>query len=55
VAEASEYGIAGINEGLISAPEVPFGGIEESGVGREADPHGIEEYLKVKHMALGGL
>ncbi len=55
VAEALEYGIVGINEGLISAPEVPFGGVKESGLGREGSRHGIEEYLEIKYMALGGL
>lgn len=55
VAEALEYGIIGINEGLISAPEVPFGGMKESGLGREGGPNGIDEYLEVKYMAIGGL
>ena len=55
VAEALEYGIVGINEGLISAPEVPFGGVKESGLGREGSRHGIEEYLEIKYMAIGGL
>jgi succinate-semialdehyde dehydrogenase/glutarate-semialdehyde dehydrogenase len=55
VAEALEFGIVGINEGLISAPEVPFGGMKESGMGREGGRQGIEEYLEVKYLALGGL
>lgn len=55
VAEALEYGIVGINEGLISTPEVPFGGVKESGLGREGGHNGIEEYLEIKYMALGGL
>jgi len=55
VAEALEYGIVGINEGLISTPEVPFGGVKESGLGREGSRHGIDEYLELKYMALGGL
>lgn len=55
VAEALEYGIVGINEGLISAPEVPFGGVKESGLGREGSRHGIDEYLEMKYMALGGI
>jgi succinate-semialdehyde dehydrogenase/glutarate-semialdehyde dehydrogenase len=55
VAEALEYGIIGINEGLISTPEVPFGGVKESGLGREGSRHGIDEYLELKYMALGGL
>ena len=55
VAEALEYGIVGINEGLISTPEVPFGGVKESGLGREGGHYGIEEYVEVKYMALGGI
>lgn len=55
VAEALEYGIVGINEGLISTPEVPFGGVKESGLGREGSRHGIEEYMEMKYMAIGGL
>jgi succinate-semialdehyde dehydrogenase/glutarate-semialdehyde dehydrogenase len=55
VAEALEYGIVGINEGLISTPEVPFGGVKESGIGREGSRHGIDEYLEIKYMALGGI
>ena len=55
VAEALEYGIVGVNEGLISTPEVPFGGVKESGLGREGSSHGIEEYLELKYIALGGL
>lgn len=55
VAEALEYGIIGINEGLISTPEVPFGGMKESGLGREGSRHGIEEYLEIKYLALGGI
>lgn len=55
VAEALEYGIVGINEGLISTPEVPFGGIKESGLGREGSHHGISEYLEIKYMAIGGI
>ena len=55
VAEALEYGIIGINEGLISTPEVPFGGVKESGLGREGSRHGIDEYLELKYMAIGGL
>ncbi|XFF02267.1 Glutarate-semialdehyde dehydrogenase DavD (plasmid) [Bradyrhizobium guangxiense] len=55
VAEALEYGIVGINEGLISTPEVPFGGVKESGIGREGSRHGIDDYLEIKYMALGGI
>jgi succinate-semialdehyde dehydrogenase/glutarate-semialdehyde dehydrogenase len=55
VAEALEYGIIGINEGIISTAEAPFGGFKQSGLGREGSSHGIEEYLETKYMALGGI
>jgi succinate-semialdehyde dehydrogenase/glutarate-semialdehyde dehydrogenase len=55
VAEALEYGIVGINEGIISTAEVPFGGFKQSGLGREGSHMGIEEYLEVKYLALGGI
>jgi succinate-semialdehyde dehydrogenase / glutarate-semialdehyde dehydrogenase len=55
VAEGLEYGMVGINEGLISTAVAPFGGVKESGVGREGARQGIEEYLEVKYVALGGL
>jgi succinate-semialdehyde dehydrogenase/glutarate-semialdehyde dehydrogenase len=55
VAEGLEYGIVGINEGIISAAEAPFGGMKESGIGREGSHHGVEEYLEIKYMLMGGL
>jgi len=55
VAEALEYGIIGINEGIISTAEAPFGGFKQSGLGREGSHFGIEEYLEVKYWALGGI
>jgi succinate-semialdehyde dehydrogenase / glutarate-semialdehyde dehydrogenase len=55
VAEALEYGIVGINEGIISAAEAPFGGVKQSGIGREGSHHGVEEYLEIKYMLMGGL
>ncbi len=55
VAEALEYGIIGINEGIISTAEAPFGGFKQSGLGREGSHFGIEEYLEVKYLALGGI
>ena len=55
VAEALEYGIIGINEGIISTAEAPFGGVKQSGLGREGSKYGIEDYLEVKYMALGGI
>ncbi|XP_030637034.1 succinate-semialdehyde dehydrogenase, mitochondrial [Chanos chanos] len=55
VAEQLEVGMVGVNEGLLSTPEAPFGGVKESGLGREGSKYGIEEYLDVKYMCLGGL
>jgi succinate-semialdehyde dehydrogenase/glutarate-semialdehyde dehydrogenase len=55
VAEALEYGIVGINEGIISTAEAPFGGMKSSGLGREGSKYGIEDYLEIKYMALGGI
>jgi len=55
VAEALEYGIVGANEGIISTEVAPFGGFKESGLGREGAKYGIEEYLEVKYVAVGGI
>jgi succinate-semialdehyde dehydrogenase / glutarate-semialdehyde dehydrogenase len=55
VAEAIESGMIGINTGFISAPEAPFGGVKESGLGREGSRFGIDDYLEVKYLAMGGL
>ncbi|MCH9019222.1 MAG: NADP-dependent succinate-semialdehyde dehydrogenase [Proteobacteria bacterium] len=55
VAEALEYGIVGINEGIISTEVAPFGGMKESGVGREGAHHGLDEYLEVKYLCMGGV
>jgi succinate-semialdehyde dehydrogenase/glutarate-semialdehyde dehydrogenase len=55
VAEALEYGIAGVNTGLISNPMAPFGGIKESGLGREGSKYGIEDYLTIKYICFAGL
>jgi succinate-semialdehyde dehydrogenase / glutarate-semialdehyde dehydrogenase len=55
VAEALEYGMVGINEGLISTEVAPFGGIKESGFGREGSKYGMEEYLEIKYMCFGGM
>jgi len=55
VSEALEYGIIGINEGIISTEVAPFGGMKQSGIGREGSKYGIEEFLEVKYLALGGL
>ena len=53
VAEALEYGIVGINTGLISTEVAPFGGMKESGLGREGSKYGIEEFLEIKYLCLG--
>src|SRR5262245_18677980 len=55
VAEALEYGIVGVNTGLISTEVAPFGGMKESGIGREGSKYGIEEYLEVKYICVGGI
>jgi len=55
VAEALEYGIIGCNEGIISTEVAPFGGMKSSGLGREGSKYGIEDYLEVKYLALGGI
>lgn len=55
VAEALEYGMIGINEGLISTEVAPFGGMKESGVGREGSAYGIADYLEVKYLCMGGI
>ena len=55
VAEGLKYGIVGINEGIISTEIVPFGGMKESGIGREGSKYGIEELLKVKYLCMGGI
>ncbi|XP_071325528.1 succinate-semialdehyde dehydrogenase, mitochondrial isoform X1 [Trachinotus anak] len=55
VAEAMETGIVGVNEGLLSTPEGAFGGVKQSGLGREGSKYGIDEYLEVKYMCFGGL
>ncbi len=54
VAEALEYGIVGINAGIISAVNAPFGGVKESGFGREGSKYGIDDYLEIKYLCLGG-
>ncbi len=55
VMEGLKYGMVGVNEGIITTPEAPFGGVKESGVGREGGHQGIEEYLDTKYVSLGGL
>ena len=55
VQEALEYGIVGVNTGLISTEVAPFGGVKESGLGREGSRHGIDEYSELKYVCVGGL
>lgn len=53
--EGLKYGLIGINEGVIATPEAPFGGVKESGIGKEGGHQGIEDYLDTKYVCLGGL
>jgi succinate-semialdehyde dehydrogenase / glutarate-semialdehyde dehydrogenase len=55
VAEALEYGIVGINEGIISNEMAPFGGVKESGQGREGSKYGLDDYTEIKYMCIGGI
>ena len=55
VSEALDYGIVGVNEGIISNEMAPFGGVKESGSGREGSKYGIEDYLEIKYVLMGGL
>ena len=55
VGEALEYGMVGINTGLISTCEVPFGGVKQSGLGREGAHHGIDDYVEIKYLCLGDI
>ena len=55
VSRALEYGIVGVNEGIISTEVAPFGGVKESGLGREGSKYGIEDFLEIKYICMGGL
>jgi succinate-semialdehyde dehydrogenase/glutarate-semialdehyde dehydrogenase len=55
VAEALEYGMVAVNDGILSTEIAPFGGVKQSGIGREGSKYGIEEYLEVKYVLLSGL
>jgi succinate-semialdehyde dehydrogenase/glutarate-semialdehyde dehydrogenase len=55
VGEALEYGMVGINEGIISSASAPFGGVKQSGLGREGSKYGLDDYLEIKYMLMGGL
>lgn len=55
VAQKLEVGMVGVNEGLVSTAEAPFGGVKESGIGREGSSHGIDEYVEMKYICIGNL
>jgi succinate-semialdehyde dehydrogenase / glutarate-semialdehyde dehydrogenase len=55
VAEALEYGMVGVNAGVIASEHVPFGGVKQSGMGREGSHHGMDDYLELKYVCLGGV
>jgi len=55
VGEALEYGIVGVNDGIISTAVAPFGGVKQSGLGREGSKYGIEDFLEIKYLSLGGI
>jgi succinate-semialdehyde dehydrogenase/glutarate-semialdehyde dehydrogenase len=55
VARALDSGMVGVNEGLVTTEVAPFGGVKDSGIGREGSSHGIDEYLSLKYVSLGGL
>ena len=55
VAEALEYGMVGINDGIISTEHVPFGGVKQSGLGREGSHHGMDDYVEIKYLCLGDI
>ncbi|XP_039064611.1 succinate-semialdehyde dehydrogenase, mitochondrial-like [Hibiscus syriacus] len=55
ISEALEYGVVGVNEGIISTEVAPFGGFKQSGLGREGSKYGIDEYLELKYVCLGDI
>jgi len=55
VAEALEYGMVGVNTGLITTEVAPFGGVKQSGLGREGSKYGIDEYVEIKYVCMGGI
>ena len=55
IAEGLDYGMVGINTGFISTEVAPFGGVKESGIGREGSKYGIDEWLELKYLAVGGI
>ena len=55
VAEALEYGMVGVNTGIMSKTEAPFGGIKESGLGREGSKYGLDDFLEIKYINIAGI
>ena len=55
VSEALDYGMVGVNTGLISTAEAPFGGVKQSGLGREGSRHGLDDFLELKYICMGGI
>ena len=55
VSEALEYGIVGVNEGIVSNAAAPFGGVKESGQGREGSRHGLDDYTEIRYLCMGGI
>jgi succinate-semialdehyde dehydrogenase/glutarate-semialdehyde dehydrogenase len=55
VAEALEYGMVGVNTGMITTEVAPFGGMKQSGLGREGSKYGIDEFVEVKYICMGGI
>ena len=55
VSESLEYGIVGINTGIISTEVAPFGGMKESGIGREGSKYGLDEYVEIKYLCMAGI
>ena len=55
VGEGLDYGIVGVNTGFVSTEVAPFGGMKESGIGREGSKYGIEDWLEIKYLAMGGI
>jgi succinate-semialdehyde dehydrogenase/glutarate-semialdehyde dehydrogenase len=55
VAEAIESGIVGVNTGIISTEVAPFGGVKQSGLGREGSKYGIEDFIEIKYVCMGGI
>jgi succinate-semialdehyde dehydrogenase/glutarate-semialdehyde dehydrogenase len=55
VSEALEYGMVGVNTGMISTEIAPFGGVKSSGLGREGSRHGLDDYLEMKYVCLAGI